>query len=62
MDDLRFDRIRVRREGRLFHQDLISRFRWPIECRHHQVKVHREAVHADDFVRLRADEPRRRLA
>ncbi len=62
MDDLRFDRIRIGREGRLFHQDLISRFRWSIERRHHQVKIDREAVHADDFVRPRADEPRRRLA
>ena len=61
MNDLRFDRVRVGRESRLFHQDLEARFRWPVKRRHHQVNVHRQAVHADDFVRLRAGEPRRRL-
>ena len=62
MRDLRFDRVGVGRERRLLHQDLEARFRRPVKRRHHQVQVHRQAVHADDFVRLRADEPRRRLA
>ena len=62
MNDLGFDRIGVGREGRLFHQDLETRFRGPIKRGHHQMKIHRQAVHADDFVRFRADEPRHRLA
>ena len=62
MDDLRFDRVGVGRERRLFHQDLAARFRRPIKRRHHQVEIHRQAVHADDFVRLGADQPRRRFA
>ena len=62
MPDLRLDRIGVGRKGRLFHQDLEPRFRRPIKRGHHQVQIHREAVHADHFHRLRADDPRHRLA
>src|SRR4029077_13163941 len=62
MRDLRFDRIGVGRKRRLFHQDFETRFDWPIKRRQHEMKVHREAVHADHFQRLCADEPRGRLA
>src|SRR5256886_7288005 len=51
MHDLRFDRIGVGRERRLFHQDLETRFGRPIKRRHHQMKIHREAVHADHLDR-----------
>src|SRR5438477_10987367 len=49
MNDLCLDRIGIGRERRLFHQEFEARFRWPIERRHHQVKVQRKAVHADYF-------------
>ena len=62
MRNLRLDRVGVGREGRIFHQDLVTRLRRPIKGRHQQVQVDRQAVHADDFVRLRADQPRRRFA
>ena len=62
MNDLRFDRVGVGRKRRIFHQDFETRFRRPIKCGHHQVQVHREAVHTDDFDRLRADESRGRIA
>src|SRR5213596_682648 len=47
MHDLGFDRISVRRERRLFHQDLEARRGWSIERGHHQMKIHSEAVHTD---------------
>ena len=62
MRDLRFDRIGVGRERRLFHQDLETRFGRPIKRRHHQMKIHREAVHADHLQRVRADKARGRFA
>ena len=62
MRDLRFDRIGVGRKRRLLHQDLETRFGRPIKRRHHQMEVHREAVHADHFQRLRANKPRGRFA
>ena len=62
MNDLCLDRVGIGRERRLFHQEFEARFGWAIERRHHQVKVHRKAVHADHFDRLRANKPRHRLA
>ena len=62
MCDLRFDRVRVGRKRRVFHQDFEMRFGWAIECRHHQMEVHREAVHADHLQRFRANKPRGRFA
>ena len=62
MRDLRFDRIGVGRKRRLLHQNLEARFGRPIKRRHHEMEVHREAVHADHLQRLRANEPRSRLA
>ena len=47
MRDLRFDRIGVGRKRRLLHQDLEARFGWSIKRGHHEMDVHREAVHAD---------------
>ena len=62
MRDLRFDCVRVGRKCRTLHQDLKTRFGRPIKRRHHQMEIHREAVHADHFQRLRADKPRGRFA
>ena len=62
MNKLRFNRVGIGRERRLLHQDFSARPGRPIKRRHHEVEIHRQAVHADDFVRLGADEPRRRLA
>src|SRR5439155_23816396 len=56
--DLRFDRIRVGRKRRLLHQDLEARWGRPIKRRHHQMEIHREAVHADYLQRFRANKPR----
>jgi hypothetical protein len=62
MNELRFNRVGIRRERRLFHQDFEARFGRPIKRRHHQMKIHREAIHADDFERLCTNESRRRFA
>ena len=62
VNELRLNRVGIGRERRLFHQDFEARFGWPIKRGHHQVKVHREAVHADHLEWLRANESRRRFA
>ncbi len=62
MRDLRFDCIGVGRKRRFFHQDLEPRFGRSIKRRHHQMEVHREAVHADHLQRFRANKPRGRFA
>ena len=62
MHDLRFDRVGVGRERRIFHQNFKARFGRPIKRGHHQVQIHRQAVHANHFDWLCADEPRGRLA
>ena len=63
MRDLRFDRVGIGRERRLFHQDFEPRMlSGPIKRGHHQVQIHREAVHADDFDRSGSDESRHRFA
>ena len=62
VNELRLNRVGIRRERRRLHQHFEARFGWPVKRRHHQVKVHRETVHADHFEWLRADESRRRFA
>ena len=57
---LRCDRVAVRRERVLLDQDLRALARRAVEPREHQVQVHRQRVHRDDFERLRADERRER--
>src|SRR5207253_248307 len=57
-----FDGVGVRRQRRFFHQHLESRFCPLIVHRHHQVKIHRKAVHADHFMWHRTNQPRHRLA
>jgi hypothetical protein len=49
VNELRLNRVGIGRERRLFHQDFEARFGWLIKRRHHQVEVHREAIHADHF-------------
>ena len=58
MNDLRFDGVGIRRECRILHQDFETRFGRMVKRRHHQMKIHRQAVHADDLVWLGADEAR----
>ena len=62
MNDLGFDRVGVRRKGGLFHQDLKARFRRSIKCGHHEVQIHRQAIHADHFGRLCPNQSRDRIA
>ena len=54
--DLRFDRVTVGRECVLLDQDRRPLRGRTIEADHHQVQVHGQRIHRDDFVRLRADE------
>src|SRR5262249_35778010 len=49
--DLRGHGVAVRRKRAAFHQDLCSLSLWPIEAREHQMQIHRERIHRDDFAR-----------
>ena len=50
-------------EGLPLGDDLVPLFGWAIKARHHQVQVHRERVHVDDFAgRGGADEVERLLS
>ena len=62
MHDLRFDRVGVGGERRFFHQDFEARLSGTIKGRHHQVQIHRQAVHADHFDQFRAHHARDRFA
>ncbi len=53
-EDLRLHRILIRRKSSALDQNLVSLRRRAIERRHHQVQVHRERIHHDDFARLRS--------
>ncbi len=60
--ELRFNCIGVRRKGRLFHQNFAARLPRSIKRGHQEVQIHRQAVHADHFVRQGANQPGHRLA
>ena len=63
MCDLRFDRVGIGRECGFFHQDFEPRMlSGSIKRGHHEMEIHREAVHADDLDWLRSDESRHRFA
>jgi hypothetical protein len=51
-----------RRERAAFDDDAAPRTVGPEETHHHQVQVHGQRVHRDDFVRLRPDEAGERFA
>jgi len=53
---LRLDRVAVRRESVALDQDLVAFFGRPEKRREHQVQVHRQRVHGDDLVAVRAHE------
>jgi hypothetical protein len=57
---MRCDGVAVRRERILFDEDLRAFASWAVEGREHQVQVHRQRVHRDDFERLCTDQPRQR--
>ncbi len=52
--ELRNDGVAVRRKRRTLDQHGIARRVGPEETDHHQVQIHREGVHGNDFVRHRA--------
>ena len=54
--DLRGDRVPVRGEGAGLDEDAAALTGRAVEARQHQVQVHGERVHRDDFIRLRAGE------
>ncbi len=56
--DLRGDRVAVGGEGARFDEDAAARPARTVEARQHQVQVHRERVHGDDFARVRPGERR----
>ena len=60
--DLRFHRVAVGRERAGLHQDRRALAGRAVEADHHQVQVGGQRVHRDHFLRLRADQPRERLA
>jgi hypothetical protein len=59
---LRLNGVQIRREGRFIDEGAAPAAGGKVERRHHQVQVHREAVHEHDFMRQRADQPGTRIA
>src|ERR1700691_4412399 len=55
--DLRLDGISIRRKRVLLHNDSMALGNRPVERNHHQMQIHRQRVHGDDFQRLSAHQP-----
>src|SRR5438132_5694061 len=62
MNHLRLDGVVIGRKSRIFHEDLAASLSRTIEGRHHEMKIDREAIHADNLARSRADQPARAIA
>ena len=54
IEQLRDDRVTIRRKGALLDQDALARAARPKEADHHQVQIHGQGVHRDDFTGARA--------
>ena len=61
VQNLRLSHLIVRRKRMFLNQDFMPRFRGAIKRGQHQMQVHRQAIHHDDFVRFCSDQVGHRL-